>query len=170
MLNGRLIAFPGTPLGLLGAPTQRPYDPPDVARMIPDAGDPGDNDRHAGQTPQVGIEAVGAWPLEQGPLDLLPLSRAETRLAPGATGRGQPLPAALLPPREPDVNGLACDGQAAGNLRLPDSLSEQPGGRQAPTLHAGKVSPGTIPLGRLRFHAHSMHQEPDNVNLLCETQ
>ncbi len=170
MLNGRLIAFPGTPLGLLGAPAQRPHDPPDVARMVPDAGDPGDDYRQARQAPQVGIQAVCARPLEQSPLELSQLSRGETRLAPGPTGRGQALPALPLPASEPDVDGLARDRQAAGNLRLPDPLSEQPGGRQTSPLHTVKVSPGTIPLARFGFHVHSIHMELNDVNLLCETQ
>jgi hypothetical protein len=92
---------------------------------------PGDAPDDLGDTvkgPQVGVEAVGLGPLQQGLLSLLELGIRQlggaARCAPAAQASG----AVGLPALVPAADGLAGDAEGAGDLGLVEVLAEQLGG------------------------------------------
>ena len=97
-------------------------------------GDTPDDHCDAVKSPQVGVEAVGLGPLQQGLLSLLELGIGQLGGAARCATAMQAGGAVGLPAGMPAADGLAGDAQGAGDFSLVDVLGEQFGGIQAAFL------------------------------------
>lgn len=93
--------------------------------VVTHPGDTPDDGGDAVKGPQVGVEAVGLGPLQQGLLSLLEVGIRHLGGAARCATAAQAGGALGLPARMPAADGLAGDAQGAGDLGLVDVLGEQ---------------------------------------------
>jgi hypothetical protein len=111
-----------------------------VPGVVADSGQLLDHHGDPCQGPPVGVVAVGSCALEQGLLDLAELSQGQSGFAAGPAGGSQRLRPAGSPAPAPEVDALAGDAQATGDLGLGGAVVEQVAGTKPPPLYASKVS------------------------------
>jgi hypothetical protein len=94
--------------------------------VIVHAGQALDHDRHPGQRPQLGAEAVPLRPPEQGSFDSRQLPGIESRFPAQPTRGLQPGPAAPAPELIPPMRRLPRHPECPRDRRLGLALPEQP--------------------------------------------
>lgn len=122
---------------------------PDVARMILVAGQLPNEQRDAGQGPEVGRVALGQGTLEQNGLEVLKLVGTEAGLTSGFSFAPQAGRTVGLPELEPLVRRLAADLTAPGDLGRANALLEEPGGLESSLFHGCVIAFGAHPAATL---------------------
>jgi hypothetical protein len=167
--NRLLVAPAGSPLGPLQGPAQPlTQDHPDMAGVMADPGQLGDDHRHPLQGPQVGIEPVRAGALQQRLLDAGQVDRRQLWVGAGRAPAAQGLHPALLEAGVPDMGALAGHAELVDDLGLGAALGEQLGRVQPSVLKGYALILG---LGRrLVGIAGPSHNTSPTVNPTHETQ
>lgn len=137
-----------------------------MARMVPHPGQALDQLGHPRQGPQIRPEALGARPLAQGPVHLLPLLALQLRFAARPPGGAQSLHAALFPLPIPAADTLATDLQSSGYRRQPLASAKQPGGSPASIFESLEIA------SRMHkcFHASNICEDLGIVTIFGEIQ
>jgi len=142
--------------------------------MIVDAGQTLDNQRHSRQSPEIGVESVGARAFPQRLLHLSELRRVQLGLAARPARAVEGAHAAGLPLDVPSAHTLAADLQLAGD----GGQDQFAGGKQSAGLLAPLQKQLEITARRERCgHGKSIADLRslvtilrESVTLLCETQ
>jgi hypothetical protein len=92
--------------------------PPDVAAMVADPGQPLDHGGHAVKGPVVGVEAMRAGTLPQRLVDAVQLLLGQAWGVPGGAGAAQRVQPAGAPLGVPAADVLPGDTQLVGDLGL----------------------------------------------------
>lgn len=145
-----------------------------MAGMIVDAGQTFDNQRHSRQSPEIGVESIGARAFPQRLLHLPELGRVQLGLAARPAGAVEGAHAAGLPLDVPSAHTRAADLQLAGDGGQDQfACGEQAAGLPAPLLKQLEITA----RGERSGHGKSIVDLRSLVTilreyviLLCETQ
>ena len=126
MAYGGLVAFFSHPFGFLATPVQLAQQPPDMARMVADAGLLGNQIGDARKGPELIVIALLLGACQQRLNQVLKLLLAEPTAGSGRLGlqAGQAL---ILEALSPGADTRATDAQASADFSIREPLFEENG-------------------------------------------
>lgn len=147
VVGGRRLATPGPTTRASSGCLELTEDPPDLARVVVDTCNLGDQLTGRAHRPGVAGEASRARRAPQCRADLRQLLGAQSRPASGDPS-GQCVTPTLAPAGVPSGHRLVTDAKPAGDLGLANAGLEEPGRRHPPDFELPGIAGS--PVGRCR--------------------